>query len=410
MRRVAAICGALLVAGAAAGWLVADRDRQVASTPEFEFPAIWHQGPIRSYGSFPAPLPPRRPPVALDQVRDALATAYYRHVSPMLLVRPSIPSILDRLGDPYTEYLTPRKYAALQDRLSQPSYGVGLTVSPAEDGLIVTSSLRGPARQAGIKPGDVIVSIDGRPATTLGFDAAASMIPGEAGTTVSLTVRRPGEARTIEFRVVREAVTRLGVNWRVITASERKLGYVRLLGFSEDVDELVRNATSDLVTAGAEALVLDLRGNPGGLLSQAIQVTSLYLTSGVVCSTEGVNQESRVYTAGGDPVETELPLVVLVDDGTASAAEIVAAALRDNDRAVLVGSKTYGKATVQSLFPLSNGAALRLTTATYRTPAGKSIGGRGIKPKVKARDNPRTRKDEALIAAETVLLHRLLDD
>lgn len=407
MRRAVAICGALLVAGAAAGWLAADRDRTVAPAPAFTLPAIWHQGPIRSYGPVPPPLPPQQPPLALDQVRDALATAYYRHVSPLLLARPTIPLILQGLDDPYTEYLTPREYEILEERLTRKYFGVGLTVSPAEDGLIVTSSLKGPARQAGIRRGDVIVSINGQPAAALGFDQAVSLISGEAGTVVNLTVRRPGEDRAIEFQIVREPVALPVVKSRIRTVLERRIGYIRLLGFSEGAAERVALATKGLVAAEAEGLVLDLRGNPGGLLAQAIRVASLYLESGVVCSTEGVNQEQRVYTVGGHPLETELPLVVLVDDGTASAAEIVAAALRDNERAAVVGVRTYGKATVQSIFPLSNGAALRLTTSSYLTPAGRSIGGTGIKPKKRAIDDPRTRPDEALIAAEKVLLKRL---
>jgi carboxyl-terminal processing protease len=410
MRRAVAICGVLLVAGAAAGWLAVNRDRPVTAAPAVTLPPTWHQGPIRSYGPIPAPSPPARAPGALEQVREALATAYYRHVSPRLLVRPTISSILDGLADPQTEYLSPASYAALQDRLSRQYHGVGLTVSPAEDGLIVTSSLAGPAREAGIRPGDVIISIDGRQAAALEFDRAVSLIGGEAGSMVSLTVRRPGEDGPLEFQLVRERLAHGVVESRTIATSGRKIGYIRLLAFSENADEHVRDATADLVAGGADALVLDLRGNPGGLLAQAIQVASVYLDSGIVCSTESVNQEARVYTVGGDPVETELPLAVLVDDGTASAAEIAAAALRDNKRAVIVGSQTYGKATVQSFFPLSNGAALRLTTAAYRTPAGKSIGGRGIKPKVKAVDNPRTRKDEALLAAETFLLQRSRDD
>jgi len=280
-------------------------------------------------------------------------------------------------------------------------------VSPAENGLMVTSSLKGPARQAGIRAGDVIVRIDGRQAALLGFDRAISLIPGEAGTTVVLTVRRPGEPEAIHVPIVREPVSLPVIRSRLVTVKERRLGYIRLLAFSEGAADRISLVTGRFVEAGAEGLILDLRGNPGGLLAQAIRVTSLYIESGVICSTEGVNQEARVFTAGGDPLETELPVVVLVDDGTASAAEIVAAALRDNKRAVLVGGRTYGKATVQSIFPLSNGAALRLTTANYLTPAGKSIGGRGIKPKVKALDDPRTRIDEALAAAKRTLLKRL---
>jgi carboxyl-terminal processing protease len=407
MRRAVAICGALLVAGATAGWLAAHRDPPAAPAAEPALPSVWHQGPLRGYGPFPPPTPSAQPPVALDQVRDALATAYYRHVSPLLLARPSIPHILEDLGDPYTEYLTPNEYAELQERLTRNYYGVGLTVSPAENGLLVTSSLKGPAKAAGIRPGDVIISINGRAAADLAFDRAISLFSGEAGTSVELTVRRAGEPRAIEFTVVRERLVLPVVKARMITVKERQIGYIRLLSFSEAAGDRVAEATTRLVDDGAEALVLDVRGNPGGLFAQAIRVTSLYLDSGVVCSTEGVNQEMRVYSVGGDPVETGLPLAVLVDDGTASAAEIVAAALRDNRRAVLVGSRTYGKATVQSIFPLSNGAALRLTTATYRTPAGRGIGGRGIKPKVKAVDDPRTRIDEALAAAERALLKRL---
>jgi carboxyl-terminal processing protease len=161
------------------------------------------------------------------------------------------------------------------------------------------------------------------------------------------------------------------------------------------------------VDEGAEALILDLRGNPGGLLAQAIRVTSLYLESGEVGSTAGANQEERILTVGGAPVETELPMAVLVDDHTASAAEIVAAALRDNHRAVVVGLRTYGKTTVQSLFPLSNGAALRLTTASYLTPSGRSLAGRGLKPKIRAFDDLRTRADEGVVAAAHVLVERL---
>ena len=143
-----------------------------------------------------------------------------------------------------------------------------------------------------------------------------------------------------------------------------RIGHIRLHAFSEHAAERLEEATTRMVGQGAEALVLDLRGNPGGLLAQAIRVTSLYLEAGEVGSTAGANQEARLLTVGGAPVEPNAPMAVLVDDHTASAAEIVAAALRDNKRAVVVGVRTYGKTTVQSLVPLSNGAALRLTTAT----------------------------------------------
>jgi carboxyl-terminal processing protease len=197
------------------------------------------------------------------------------------------------------------------------------------------------------------------------------------------------------------------VRTRLIKSDGKMIGYIRLLTFSEDAAERVGLATRSLVQRGADGFILDLRGDPGGYLAQAVAVSSLFLESGIVCQTSGVNQETRSYSVGGAAVETERPLAVLVDRATASASEIVAGALRDNDRAVVVGQRTYGKATVQSLIALSDGGALKLTTATYLTPSGSSIGGRGIKPKVKAVDEPETRPDEAVAAAADVVLERL---
>jgi carboxyl-terminal processing protease len=362
---------------------------------------------LHGYGPFPPPAQPASPPRALDQVRQAIATAYYQHVSPSLLALPTIPEILEELGDPYTEYLSPAEYAQLEDRLERTYYGVGLTVSPAEDGLMVTSSLQGPAREAGIRPGDLIVSIDGRPTAAIGFERAVQLMAGANGTIVNLTVRRPKTGESIAFTVVRRAVPIPPVKARLMRTEGHRIGHIRLNAFSEDAAERLEQATTRMVSEGAEALVLDLRGNPGGLLAQAIRVTSLYLESGEVGSTAGANQEARLLTVGGAPVEPDSPLAVLVDDHTASAAEIVAAALRDNERAVVVGVRTYGKTTVQSLVPLSNGAALRLTTASYVTPNGRSLAGRGLKPRVRAYDDIRTRPDEGVVTAARVLVEQL---
>jgi carboxyl-terminal processing protease len=224
---------------------------------------------------------------------------------------------------------------------------------------------------------------------------------------VHLTVQRRGAEEAIAFTVVRRPVTLAPVKARLLRTAGHRVGHIRLHAFSEHADERLEQATTRLVDDGAEALILDLRGNPGGLLAQAIRVTSLYLESGEVGSTAGANQEERILTVGGGPVETELPMAVLVDDHTASAAEIVAAALADNERAVVVGQRTYGKASVQSIRPLSSGRALKLTTATYLTPLGADLAGHGIRPLLKVDNDPLTRRDEMIRAAERVLSAKL---
>ncbi len=382
--------------------------RQPAESPPVAAPApVFHHGPIFGYGPVPAPAEPARPPLALEQVRLALAQAYYRHVSATWLVEPTIDAILEKLEDPYTEYLDPVEYGRLQGRLEHQYFGVGLTVDQRERGLVVTGSLAGPAREAGIRPGDVIVAIDGQPANSLPFDQSTALIKGERGTVVRLTLRRPSDGRALEVELERGPVRTPAVRTRMDLRDGHRIGYIRLIAFSSDAAERVRIGLERLVDGGAEALVLDLRGDPGGYVAQAIRVASLFLERGIVCSTSGVNQETRVYPVSGAAVEPDRPLAVLVDGSTASASEIVAGALRDNRRAIIVGRRTYGKATIQSVVALSNGGALKLTTATYLTPAGSSIGGRGIKPKVKASDDPATRPDEAIAAAESVLVEGL---
>jgi carboxyl-terminal processing protease len=378
-----------------------------ATTPAAAPAPAFHHGPIFGFGTMPVAEPSPGPPLPLEQVRVALAQAYYRHVSPLVLAEPSIERILARLDDEYTEYLSAAEFAAFQRQLDERYSGIGLTLDMEKEGLIVTRSFAGPAKAAGIRAGDVIVSIDGKVARGLPFDRSLALFDGEEGTTIRLTVQRPGHPEALDFELVRGSVAVPPVRTRLIKSDGKMIGYIRLLTFSEDAAERVGLATRSLVQRGADGFILDLRGDPGGYLAQAVAVSSLFLESGIVCQTSGVNQETRSYSVGGAAVETERPLAVLVDRATASASEIVAGALRDNDRAVVVGQRTYGKATVQSLIALSDGGALKLTTATYLTPSGSSIGGRGIKPKVKAVDEPKTRPDEAVAAAADVVLERL---
>lgn len=377
----------LLLAGA----FFAGFFHDAASTPEVR------HGPV---------APRAKPPAVIDEVRYELSTGYYRSVDSKVLARRSVAGMVKALEDPYTEYLTPEEYRAVQNSTARGYSGVGLTVGPSDDGLVVTKTLHGPAREAGIRRGDVIVSIDGVPAARVDFERSLVLIKGEEGTNVQLTIKRPAVG-TLHFTVVRKELPVPTIRTRLLGVKGKRLGYVRLLSFPEKTTEDLRRQTARLVRQGATGIVLDLRDNPGGFLLEAVQSVSLFLEEGVVCTTEGEHEDRRVFEVSGATPFRDLPLVVLVNRGSASASEIVAAGLGENGRAVVIGTRTYGKAAVQSLRELSNGAALKMTTATYRTPTGQTLHQHGVRPGLKAVDNPATRGDEALRAAQRALLKQL---
>ena len=331
----------------------------------------------------------------VDEVRAELASRYYRPVPREILRLPTVESMLAALKDPYTQYLDPAAYQLLRQATDRDYAGVGLSVLPARDGLLVTAAAKGPARRAGVRPGATIVAVDGRPLRGVAFSRALERIVGPVGTPVRLRVRDADGVR--ELRLVRQRVAAPVLGSRVLSMGTKRVGYMRLAGFRVGSAEVLRRRVRALEARGVSALVLDLRANPGGLLDQAVSVVSLFVDRGVVVSVESAHH--REVLAARDDAISKLPLVVLVDRNSASAAEVVAAALHDHRRAVLVGEATFGKALVQTVTPLENGAALQFTTARYRTPAGHDLSDRGIRPDVVAVDDPATRDDEALTAA-----------
>ena len=350
-----------------------------------------------------APLRADQPVRVVDEVRTTLTSSYYRWIEPEVLRHETVDEILAGLEDPHTEYLTPAEYDSIQHTTDGTYSGIGLTVGPARQGLLVTSALRGPAREAGIRKGDVIVRIDGEAAGKLPFDRSLALIKGETGSLVRLTVKRPRKG-TIDFTVVRRDIDVPPISARMMSIGKTKVAYVRVFSFPDGAAERIELSMTRLVGRGARGAILDLRDNPGGLFSQAVSSASIYLEDGIVCRTDGVHEEARTYDVTGSATHPELPLVVLVNRGSASAAEILAGALLDHDRATLVGERTFGKASVQTIAPLGNGAALKLTTAKYVTPAGADITGLGVEPGIVAVDNPLTQRDEALRIARGTLV------
>ena len=311
-------------------------------------------------------------------MRIELASHYYRRLSKAVLAKPTIAALLGALHDHYTTYLSPSEYRLARRAFAGGYGGIGITVLPAPGGLLVRGTMNGPARVAGVLPGDTIITVDGASTSPLSFREAIGRILGRPGSTVTLRVLRDG--RAMQFRLVRRAFALHPLHVRL----RHRVGVLQLDAFSRGSAAAAKAAVERLTKRGARALVLDLRGNPGGLLDQAVGLVSLFLRPGSsVVSLAGAHKPLRIlYSTGG--TASTVPLAVLVDGGSASASEVVAGALKDHGRATVIGEPTYGKSLVQEIVLLPSGAALKLTVARYLTPAGVDISRNGVQPDIRS--------------------------
>lgn len=309
-----------------------------------------------------------------QEVVDYVADQYVEEVDREDVYRSAIDGLLNGLGDPHTSFIAARDYENVRIRTQGDYGGVGLEVLPRDGHVTVVNPIPGgPGARAGIRPGDWFVTIEGTPAEGLDVDAAVELLRGEPGSAVEVEMGRPGLIDPIPFTLERAVIQLRAVPFA--QRLEGDIGYVPLQVFQSTARDELRAAVDSLRNEGVRGLILDLRGNPGGLLEEGIGVTELFVEDGatvVETRGRGAGQSAR-YDASTGPAFAGLPVVVLVDGSSASASEIVAGALQDHDRAALVGTTTYGKGSVQSLFPLTAGNVLRLTTARWYTPVGRSI-------------------------------------
>ncbi len=282
----------------------------------------------------------------------------------------AIPGMLRAL-DPHSNFFDPKSYALLREEQKGKYYGVGMQVGPRNNKVIVIAPFVGtPAYRAGIRPGDIIVAVDGKPTDNLSTSEVAEMLKGPKGTTVHITVLREGSEKPIDFAVTRDEIPRYSVDLHFMIRPG--IGYMHISGFQETTEHEVQAALEEF--GDLKGLVLDLRQNPGGLLSEGVGVADKFLKKGaVIVSHRGRSSPEKVYRASHGNGGREYPVVVLVNRGTASAAEIVAGAIQDHDRGLIIGENTFGKGLVQTVYPLSENTGLALTTAKYYTPSGRLI-------------------------------------
>lgn len=298
------------------------------------------------------------------------------------LMRGAISGMLNSLDDPHTSYMDPFQYEQANIPMSGEYEGIGAWVDPTGKYLEIISPMpNSPAEEAGLEPGDKVIAVDGEDMTGIDGNLVIKEIMGPAGTDVVLTIEREGEPESFDVTVTREKITIPSVDYRMIEG--QNIAYLQLITFGQDTRRELRDALKDLLSNDPDGLILDLRNNGGGYLQTAVAVASEFIDEGVILYEDyGDDQEMKTYRAQKGGVATEIPLVVIVNEGSASASEIVAGAIQDHERGVLVGTTTFGKGSVQNWIELSNDeGAVRVTIARWLTPDKRQIHEQGLTPK-----------------------------
>ena len=365
----------------------------------------WLPGPLRS--AFVSNTANER---LVQTTLDLIAKDYYRRVDTRKLLNTGLEAAVASLNDPYSHYFSPTLYRSFQQETNPQVAGIGVLPGPqpVHGGLQIEEVVQGsPAAHAGLQAGDIIQVVGSKSLDGKTIEQDANLIRGNPGTSVKLTVQRNGKSRSIT--ITRANVTVPVTSSRLITYRGKRLGYLDFTQFTEGSADQLRQQVKAMLKDHAQGLILDLRDNPGGLLTQAVGVASLFLKNGTIVTTRGRSQPTNTYLALGDAIATKIPMVVLVDRGTASSAEIVTGALKDRGRAKVVGTHTYGKGVFQELMPLPAGGALDLTVGEYFTPNGHNLGaggvkeGKGIAPNVYVYDNPNAPGTHAVKVAESTV-------
>lgn len=331
-----------------------------------------------------------------SQVLDMVERFYVKDVPSKDLVHGALKGMLEDL-DPHSTLLSAEEYKEMQETTSGEFYGIGVEITSEANQLTVVTPIEDtPADKAGLKAGDIIYSVNGKLTQELTLQEAVSQIRGPKGTEVELTLVRRDAKEPITVRIKRDAIPLISVKSKVL---EPGFHWVRVTRFSERTTPDLLDALKDAAKAkdGLKGIVLDLRNNPGGLLDQAVGVADAFLSDGVIVSMRGRQDEAnREFRARKQSSDVTVPVVVLVNAGSASASEIVAGALGDRKRALLVGEPTFGKGSVQNIIPMSDGSGLKITVALYYTPSGRSIQAEGIVPDLEIPFEPQKKEEDPL--------------
>ncbi len=344
-----------------------------------------------------------------SDVMEIIKKNYVDNVKDKDLIYSAIKGMVESL-DPHSSFLTPEMYKDMQTETKGQFGGIGIEIT-VKDGFptVITAIEDTPAFKAGLKSADHIVKIDNKPTKNMGLVDVVKLIRGQKGKPVTLTIMREGFSLPRDFQVTRDVIQVKSVKYKLL---DDNYGYIRLTQFQERTGKDLGEAVKDLqktAKGGLKGVLLDLRNNPGGLLDQAVDVSDKFMMDGLITYIEGRKTEKAKFPAHKESSDFLGPLVVLVNEGSASGSEIVAGALQDSKRAIIVGTKTFGKGSVQTIMPLSDGSAVRLTTARYYTPSGRSIQADGINPDILIANDYTRKKGERFAAIKEKDLDKHLE-